>query len=221
MDEFFRFSSNINSAVYAFKILNYNDYSEPCSCGSRRRKKDFKEVDLMIEGKGKYPDFLFCGHFPLLIVSDRVLNLWKENQVTGFRSYPCRIFRKGMVEVPRKEAQYHHIEITGRCSFDLAKMGVRVVNKCRKCGHIKYNKHTWEFGNPVMIKYSWDGSDLFVASQFLCAPMCGQRILKIFYENSVSKVHIGKYSSFFATGDREIKLRDYVKENKLGWKVKK
>ena len=201
--------------------MHYEEYRVPCSCGSRYKKKAFKAIDVIIEGKGSYPDFLFCGHYPLLIVSDKVLNLWNENEVSGFQSYPVRIFRAGCLETPQTEASYHNIVITGRNSLDFEQMGISIVSQCPKCGYTKYNKRTWEFGQPIIKDGAWDGSDLFVFERFEASPACVLRNLKIMYENKITNASIRNLSSFFNVGDPDLKLKKLVKENNLDWKQKK
>lgn len=221
MNLFYSFSPSMSTSLYAPTIMRYDEYRVPCICGSQHQKKAFEAIDVIIEGKGLYPDFLFCGHYPLLIVSDRVLNLWNENEVNGFRSHQVRLFRNEGVEIPQTEASYHNIVITGRNSLDFEQMGIRVVSQCPKCGYTKYNKKTWEFGQLIVNDNAWDGSDLFVFERFEASPLCGLKNLKIIYENRLTKVSIKQVDYFFNGGVPDLNLKEYIKENNLNWKRKK
>lgn len=196
MTEFFNFTSS-RSNVYAPTILNKEDHFLLCKkCGSLYLKEKFTNVDLLIEGKGKLPDILMCGHWPLLLVSPRVIECWEQNGITGYRSSRARLFRKVNKELVEEDVCYRNVEITGRAELDFEKMGVQVT-VCSVCGTNQFNKHTWEFGKAIYKSNSWDGSDLFVFTYFEYSPSCGIKNLEIIYKNKLTKFSIQRMEDKF------------------------
>jgi len=61
---------------YAPTIVSNNKVSlDAChECGRSQFNHDNRHLKLVIEGKKKLPDFLLCGHYPLKIISRRVLD---------------------------------------------------------------------------------------------------------------------------------------------------
>lgn len=185
MTEFFKFTSS-RSNVYAPTILNKEDHFLLCKkCGARFLKNRQMDVDLLIEGKGKLPDMLMCGSFPLFIVSPKVVDCWEQNGITGYRSSRARLFRKVNKELVEEDVCYRNVEITGRAELDFEKMGVQVT-VCSVCGSHQFNKNTWEFGEAIYKPNSWDGSDLFVFTYFEYSPLCGMKNLEVIYKNKLT-----------------------------------
>lgn len=58
-------------------------------------KPDVYNINLLIEGNGKFPDILNCGEYPFLIVSNKVVDLWEESSVSGYIPHEIKIMRKG------------------------------------------------------------------------------------------------------------------------------
>lgn len=212
MEEFFRFSASSKSKIYAPKILNREDYFVKCiECGSVHLKKEIRNIDLLVEGKGKYPDILLCGHWPVLIVSDKVLKKWKENNISGFHNYSVRLFRSNGEEIPTDQAFYHHIIITGRSELNLEMMGVQIISKCGECETVKFNKGTWEFGTPIMKQNSWDGSDLFSFNYFHSSPLCGMKSLELIQNNKLTNFSVTRMEDMFDYVAAEVDLKSYSK----------
>lgn len=198
MNRFYIFSSNTDSEVYASKIINSEDHFAICSaCGSAYLKAKLYEIDLLIEGKGELPDAIVCGHWPILLVSDKVYTVWANNNISGITHYPVRLYRKDGASLRQIEARYHNIVITGRCELDLKKMGVEVINRCSECGTVKYNKEIWEFGSATLKKNSWDGSDFFTARQFEYTALCTTKNLELIYRHKLTNFSITKFEDMF------------------------
>ena len=209
MNEFYEFTASSESNVYAPTILNESRYFANCSeCGSNYLKNEIGDVDLIIEGKGKYPDILSCGRWPILIVSDKVLRIWNDNNISGFRSYNVSLFTQEGQEIPKSKGHYHHISITGRSELDFDAMGIRIIARCNTCGRVEYNKESWEFGIPIIKKDSWDGSDLFAFKQFRCTSMCGMKNLKLIYKNKLINFSFHPLKDMFNYSSNEINLKE-------------
>lgn len=211
MSDFFGFSS-ARSNVYAPTILNEDGHFTMCKkCGAGYLKENFTDVDLLLEGKGKMPDILLCGSWPLLLVSPRVIECWEQNEVTGYTSYPARLFRKVNKELVEEDVCYRNVEITGRAELDFAAMGVQ-VSFCSACGVVKFSKHTWEFGEAVYKTGSWDGSDLFVFKYFEASPVCGMKNLEIIYKNKLTKFRIKRMEDKFNFMSDEVDIKSLFRK---------
>ncbi len=116
--------------------------------------------DVTIEGGSEYPDFLGCGAYPFLIVSQTVINDWKAAGITSFYTYPV-----GIVEVESEELEntssptYYRVEIDGRCQIDLKASGLRVIRQALDC-HYLITEPSVGSGFRMLPK-SWDGSPIF------------------------------------------------------------
>lgn len=197
------------SKIYAPTILNSDELLHKCKkCGRDYFRRD-SDIKLLVEGNGSYPDVLLCGHWPIRVVSERALKKWNENHITGYRSYPVRIFKKNGDEIPNEEASYHYIEITGSNEFDLKAMGIKIVSQCNSCGAVTYNKNTWEFGKAIVKKGAWDGSDLF-AFKYFGSSSCTQKLLEVIYNNRLTNFRFKKIEDSFNYGAGDIMLKDVI-----------
>jgi hypothetical protein len=136
-----------------------------CSECGRAANYPAGSFDVMVEEGSAFPDFLACGAFPLLIVSERVLRDWEQAKFSSFRHFPV-----GIAEVSESQAlkhlapAYYRIEITGECMVDFARSGASIKSVCSRCATI-------DLGVPYIKKYrlldgSWDGSPLFRDHRF-------------------------------------------------------
>lgn len=157
-----------NGWAYASKIYaKSEEVIIDCEkCGARGRYPE-KEFDIDIEGGEKYPDILLCGSYPLLIVSKKVVEDWKNEGITGFSFYPVGI-NSVSSESLRKVTppSYFHIVVQGKSKLNLVKMEVDIVEKCPSCGKIKFNKPIWDIDKFYIDETTWDGLDLFVSDLF-------------------------------------------------------
>jgi hypothetical protein len=113
-----------------------------------------------VEGGKSYPDLLGCGAYPLLIVSERVISVLKQNGVHCFQEFPVRVAKVEDGRARLEDApNYYRLEITGECMIDFAASGITVQGICGRCGELTRTPAvTPRF---ELINGSWDGSDLF------------------------------------------------------------
>lgn len=105
-------------------------------------------------GGSQPADVLWTGLIPLVAVSDRFIQILRDNGYTGWATYPVEIFgHKG-----EAIKGYHGLAITGRAAIDEGKANL-IVEESPVPG-----------GRPAMVRQyyfvepsSWDGSDLFLA----------------------------------------------------------
>lgn len=208
MSDIFQFHANSKSKIYAPRILNYKGNFETCrKCGSVYLKKEIKTVNLEIEGKGKYPDILLCGEWPLLLISDRTLKVWEQNDIGDFNKYSVKLFRGNGEEISDNEVKYHHIVITGQCTLDLDAMGIKIIDQCEACGIVKYNKETWQFGEPIFDQNFANERELFVLEQFKNNPLCSRKNLELIYNNKLTNFLITKCEDMFDYCAEEIDIK--------------
>src|SRR5438105_1030015 len=94
--------------------------------------------DVTVEGGSRFPDFLGCGAYPLLIVSERAVSVFKGAGITCFQEYPVGVAAVQESRLRREEAPaYFRIEITGECMIDFAASGATIKTICERCGEIK------------------------------------------------------------------------------------
>ena len=186
MVQYYTISYDYNRKTpYAPTIVNSGEvFLSKCpKCGRIRYNYANREISLLIEGKGKLPDYLMCGHYPLMIVSDRVLNIWEKAGITGYTSFLVELVDYQMDKI--RDVQYHNIIVTGKAELDFTKMGIKIKKVCSKCGAVEYNKQTWEFGTAIMKESTYDHSDLFVLNFFPTAPLCTIKVLETVHDNKL------------------------------------
>lgn len=137
--------------------------------------------DVTVEEGSAFPDFLLCGEFPLLIVSERVLRGWEKANILSFRQFPVGIAEITDSKVLKHTAPaYYRLEITGQCMVDFTKSGAAIKSVCSRCGTIKLNVPYIE--HYFLLDGSWDGSPLFRDHRFFpSVPFCTEEV-KTFME---------------------------------------
>lgn len=138
-----------------------------CStCGSVE-KYPIGKFAIDLEGGTKYPDILLCGQYPLLIVSEKVINDWGSEEFKGYKYFPIEIRNidsKALKDKP--PLKYYSVEVTSNCELDFHSMDVNIVDTCNECGKVKFSKQIWEINTFVVNRNSWTGTELFVSSLF-------------------------------------------------------
>lgn len=120
------------------------------------------EFDVVVEGGSRYPDILGCGAYPFLIVSETVVNAWRDAGITSFHSYLVRVVEVRSRSKNLRETvppYYFRIEIDGHCSIDLAASGLEVLRFAPECEYLATNPSMAT--GFQMVTDSWDGSPLF------------------------------------------------------------
>ena len=198
MTGFYRLSHRESrNTPYASTILSSNDVNlSNCPvCGRTRFNHSNRELSLLIEGKGKLPDYLLCGHYPLIIISDKAHRALDDAGVTGYESFPVRLVSKDLGEI--EQAHYHNVIITGKAELDYSQMGVEITSVCKECGAVEYNKNSWELGPAIIKENTYDGTDLFVLKHFRAAPLCTMKVLETVYKNKLTNFEFKDLETMF------------------------
>ncbi|KAB2934840.1 MAG: hypothetical protein F9K24_03425 [Leptonema illini] len=214
MFDFYGLKPSVKSRVYAPTILNNEGgFAECTECGSVYEKQKLKDVSLKIEGKsnGRLPDILLCGHWPLLIVSQRVAHEWREFPTVDADFFEARLY-SGESLLPDK---FFHVRINSKASLDFKRMNVAIRKVCKACGKVEFSKPTWEFGEPKIVEKTYHGEALFVLDHFEYSPICSKQILELVYKKKFTNFSFDPFISLFKIGGEEINLKTlFGKRNK-------
>jgi hypothetical protein len=114
--------------------------------------------EVMLEGGSGFPDFLGCGAYPFLIVSERVITALRAAGVTfqqhGVSVKSIRDSQLQLADAPT----YFRIEATGQCWINLAASGIQIQGICEECGELQTRPPL--IRRFTLLEGSWDGSDL-------------------------------------------------------------
>lgn len=172
----------------------YNDIEFPLIC---QQKKGY--------GGKKFTDFLNTGYPNFYPISDNVLNLLVENNITGWKTYPIKVYDKFGSEIPG----YHGLSITGRCKdVDLSLLNEKVDYQYIKDGPVyQYYK-----GFPLDLS-TWDGSDMFLLSG-TAYHFCTRKVYDIFKKNKISNIVYENVMDHIVKEDTEELFRTNSFKNK-------
>ena len=142
-------------------------------------------------GGKKFTDFLNTGYGSnLRPISDKVLDILIDNNITGWKTYPIQVFDKKGNEVPG----YHGFSIIGRCKdLDISLLKERVAVQYYESGPIReYYK-----GFPLDLS-AWDGSDIFLLSgtgwSFIT-----KRVYSLFKKHKITNIRYEKVTDHLIT----------------------
>jgi hypothetical protein len=147
--------------VFAASVRPTSHVVRECcpECG-RSGKYPAGSFDVTVEGGSAFPDFLGCGAYPLLIVSEHVVSIWQRAGVASFQMFPVGVVSLVDSTTQQERApKYFHVEITGTCMVDLVKSGIRLTGACRRCAQI--SREPMSGTRLKLLEGSWDGSPLF------------------------------------------------------------
>ena len=149
-------------------------------------------------GGKKITDFLNTGFGTKLTpISDKVLDILVDNNITGWKTYPIQVFDKKGNEV----LGYHGFSITGRCKdLDISLLKERVDVQYYESGPVrKYYK-----GFPLDLS-AWDGSDMFLLSgtgfNFI-----NKKVYSLFKKHKVTNIQYEKVTDYLI---RDFRTEEY------------
>ncbi|MFA4873013.1 MAG: hypothetical protein WC659_03705 [Patescibacteria group bacterium] len=103
---------------------------------------------------GTRPKDFMSANPPILLISDRVVEVLKKGRFTGWSTFPARVFNKKREEV----SGYSGLVVTGKCGpIDDSKSEWVQVPASEK-----YGSYRARYGYYFDLKM-WDGSDIFLA----------------------------------------------------------
>lgn len=115
-------------------------------------------------GKKFYDIIIPSRPFPFLI-SDKVVDAFTRNSITGWKATPVRIAGK-------EDLKYYVLMVTGRCGFVDRNKSVRIIKKSP-------GGKDWPFLQGLFFEpESWDGTDMFVAEN-VSFIFCTEKVKKV------------------------------------------
>jgi len=151
-----------DDSKYSILWYNSDDSYEPfktskCSkyCEHMEYDKD-KSVPLNLEKKDrkKVKDLVWTVYSDLLI-AEKVIKLFEENNITGFRTQ--EVFIDGELSELRQMIVEGEIATLDEAS------GFKKIDVCPHCGHFR---HTGTPNGMIIDKDSWNGCDIFHVEEY-------------------------------------------------------
>jgi hypothetical protein len=184
-------SFHSNDFPWAWRIQSGIDFSLPpcpeCDGPQTRLQGD---MEMLLERKkgSNWPDIMGCGAYPLLIVSEQVLNVWLNDGVGQFPiggrvSFLPPIPRK--LE-PTKAPAYFWLDgkqmLGAKLDFDASGfVGVQFCSRCgRRWDDVKatYDRQHSQPWSYVFVEGAWTGSNLFTTDLSPTAFFCTERVVE-------------------------------------------
>src|SRR5262245_17981701 len=116
------------------------------------------------------------------LVRERVLDVFREEKVTGFSTRPAK-GRSAKTGLPIGLAE---LLVTGWGGIAPEACGIREVERCQSCGHLRYSGLE-EPRDLIDIK-KWDGSDFFMIWPLPRYRFVTSRVAEICRKHSITNV---------------------------------
>ncbi len=184
-DKTFIIRETFSNRPFRGVIENY-DLADPEISSGEKKLSEIVSVKHSMGGKTLYDIIWTTNAFPL-IVSERVINLFKSNGITGWKTYNVEIYSKKNEFIDQK---YFGLIITGRCGYrDYSKNSI-IIDKIG----IKIEPHSKGF---YFKDDYWDSSDLF-----MCKPdengestmfrFCTQKVADLIKKEKIKNLSLEK-----------------------------
>ncbi|MGJ8716438.1 MAG: hypothetical protein ACSHXG_15135 [Maribacter stanieri] len=171
------------------KIENFN-FATPEISRVEISLTEIVAVKHTMGGKTLYDIIWTTNAFPL-IVSKRVIELFKSNAITGWKTYDVKIYSKKDELIDKN---YFGLIITGRCGYRDYSTSSIVMDKIGITAepHLKGYYFKDDF---------WDGSDLFMSNpdEKGEAPMyrfCSERVVQLFKKEKIQNIVFKEVTEF-------------------------
>jgi len=166
---------------FLFGQSNIKEEYERIKCSKTkmhwRLGKRLTKLDINIP-KSKV-DLVWTGVNECLI-SDKLLNLFKENNISGFTVYPAKVTYKNSEE---KAPEFWELIVTGWGGIAPESSGIKIHDYCEDCDRTKYTKPT----HPEYLfdENLWDGSDFFMIWPMPGLRMVTQKVIDLLERNKI------------------------------------
>ena len=119
------------------------------------------------------------------IITDRVLNLFRQAQFTGFNVRPVIIERINTKSRRNSEVMPKLWELVhfGKGGDPLSVSGVRLIYKCPACGLQRYSSYS---KGLQIDKKQWDGSDFFSVNSYPKLILVSERVKDFIITNNLN-----------------------------------
>lgn len=188
-DKIYKIGDPVSNRPFRGEIDDF-DLAKPEISRGENKVNEKVPVKHSMGGKTLYDVIWTTNAFPM-IVSERVIELFKTNGITGWKTYNVEIYSKKNEFIDQK---YYGLIITGRCGYrDFSKNSI-VMDKIG----IMTEPHS----KGIYFKDDdWDGSDLF-----MCKPdengkstmfrFCTQKVADLIKKEKIKNLSLEKVNDF-------------------------
>ena len=166
--------------ILDFSTLDYdtgNDWeSITCPKDPRHQRAGKRITDLFVKQVNKIEYDLSSTFLSDIIISDKLLDIFKKQNVKGYNIKPIKIRKSKKI----LKNEYYELIVTGKGTLDLSKSGISLVTNCKYCGLVQYSS----FHNGLIIK-SWDKSDIFITPEYPKYVLITERLKDILLNNNI------------------------------------
>ncbi|MDH8701623.1 hypothetical protein M2138_000970 [Dysgonomonadaceae bacterium PH5-43] len=169
--------------VYSHELVDVDSYN------LHRGEEDIETpVNFFHVAGKKIYDLINIGSAIVVLLSERVINILKENQITGWKSYPAIIYDKQGNIIDN----YSVFAVTGRCGpIDHYKSEEFIKDPYFEGG--PYNEMLRGI-YPDMEQ--WDGSDIFTAEGGTAYTFMSKKARDLLVKNKITNITLTKTTEF-------------------------
>jgi len=114
------------------------------------------------------------------LISDRLLNIFKENEVTGFTVHPANVTYR---DSDKKAPKFWELVVTGWGGVASEDTGIKQVEYCEECKKSKFSKPTHP--EKLFNEENWDGSDMFLIWPLPGFRLVTKKVFDILEQNDI------------------------------------
>lgn len=206
MDSFYILGTQLKStSIYAPPIGLRTPIKNNINDAKNLIQGDFEGIMFpVIFKQGSYGgkqlhDVIDTTYSSLYLISDNMRNILTKNGVTGWKTFPIKIYDKKNNEIP----DYWGFSITGRCDSEVRYRKDSIIEK-----QLVPNAPFSKYYKGLNIDFTkWDGTDFFIAKHYL-RPIISQKAREILVKYNLTNIS--------ATNINDIEKSDFnVKEEDL------
>jgi|SRR5690554_5462101 len=184
-NKIFLIRDSLSNRAFRGVIENLN-LAEPEISRGEKRIKEIVPVKHSMGGKTIYDIIWTTNAFPL-IVSEKVIQLFKSNSISGWKTYDAEIHTKKNELIDQK---YYGLIITGRCGFRDFSISSVVMDTIG----ITTEPHLSGF---YFKDDFWDGSDLFMCNsdelgQTNMFRFCTEKVVRLMKKEKINNIEFEK-----------------------------
>lgn len=165
--DFFEYGSSLVSSTIQVDIINLDELSPGNSryrfVADKLLKGHYTDITFPVAYKHdrgrKWEDMLDTGYPPLQLISNKMKTVLEENELTGWKTYPIRIFKKRGEEI----FGYHGFSVTGRSGPTRYDQATIIEKPFYKGGEV--HKH---YKGLYIDLHEWDKTDFFIPAVRNC-----------------------------------------------------
>lgn len=192
--QFFRVSDDTachRDFPWIMRIVRGTDYPVlPCpECGALKTRFQGDLAAVLEDGRGRqWPDVLGCGAYPLLVVSERVLEAWRNDEIGEFPIGGRVICLPPLPSPLKNSVPSAYFWLDGEkmlgAKLDFEASGYVGVQFCSTCGRrwdnvsATYDRQHAQQWSYTILHDTWSGSHLFTTDLSPSAFFCTSKLVE-------------------------------------------